>query len=178
MNGNEGAAPTHYRSIDVDGIDVAYRESGPPQAPVVLLLHGFPTSSRMFRNLIPRLSDRYRVIAPDYPGFGHSGVPDRANFAYTFDNLTAVVERLLDRLDVGAFTAYLMDFGGPVGCRLALKYPDRVTGRKAPRNAATRPARTCPSTPFGTSTCMACGTPRSSTPTTGSSTRRSSAGRA
>jgi pimeloyl-ACP methyl ester carboxylesterase len=127
MNGTDGAnRVTRYRSIDVAGIDVAYREAGAAQAPVVLLLHGFPTSSRMFRDLIPRLSDRYRVIAPDYPGFGHSGVPDRANFAYNFDNLTAVVERLLDRLDVGAFTPYLMDFGGPVGCRLALKYPDRV----------------------------------------------------
>jgi pimeloyl-ACP methyl ester carboxylesterase len=118
---------THYRSADINGIDIAYREAGPEDGPVVLLLHGFPTSSRMFRNLIPQLSDRYRVIAPDYPGFGHSGAPDRTKFNYTFDNLADIVDKLLDRLNVGAFTPYVMDFGGPVGYRLALKYPERLS---------------------------------------------------
>jgi pimeloyl-ACP methyl ester carboxylesterase len=122
MNGN-----THYRSAVIDGIDIAYREAGPEDGPVVLLLHGFPTSSRMFRNLMPQLSDRYRVIAPDYPGFGHSGVPDRTKFNYTFDNLADIVDKLLDRLGVGSFTPYVMDFGGPVGFRLALKYPERLS---------------------------------------------------
>src|SRR5258708_870031 len=91
-------AITHYRSVTVDGIDVAYREAGPEGAPVLVLLHGFPTSSRMFRNLIPRLSDAYRVIAPDYPGFGHSAVPERTRFGYTFDHLAEVIDKLLDLL--------------------------------------------------------------------------------
>jgi pimeloyl-ACP methyl ester carboxylesterase len=119
---------THYRTAVVDGIDIAYREAGPKDAPVVLLLHGFPTSSRMFRDLFPQLSDMYRVIAPDYPGFGHSGVPDRENFRYSFDNLAGIVDKLLDQLDVGRFTLYVMDFGGPIGYRLALKYPERLAG--------------------------------------------------
>ena len=104
-----------------------YREAGPKNAPVVLLLHGFPSSSRMFRNLIPLLSDTYRVIAPDYPGFGHSGVPDPASFSYTFDGLADIVDHLLDQLDVDRFTLYMMDFGAPVGFRLALKHPERVS---------------------------------------------------
>jgi pimeloyl-ACP methyl ester carboxylesterase len=118
---------THYRSADIDGIEVAYREAGPSDGRVVLLLHGFPTSSRMFRNLMPYLSDRYRVIAPDYPGFGHSGVPDRARFRYSFDNLADVVDKLLLKLDVGSFTPYMMDFGGPIGYRLCVKYPERLS---------------------------------------------------
>jgi pimeloyl-ACP methyl ester carboxylesterase/uncharacterized protein YciI len=118
---------THYHRAEVDGIDVFYREAGPPDAPVLLLLHGFPTSSRMFRDLIPRLSDAYRVIAPDYPGFGHSGVPDRADFGYTFDHLADVSDKLLGKLQVGQFAIYVMDFGGPVGYRLALRHPARLT---------------------------------------------------
>lgn len=118
---------THYRSTIVDGVEMFYREGGPENAPVVLLLHGFPSSSRMFRNLIPRLSDTYRVIAPDYPGFGHSGVPDRAGFSYTFDGLANIVDQLLDQLDVDRFALYMMDFGAPVGHRLALKHPERVS---------------------------------------------------
>jgi pimeloyl-ACP methyl ester carboxylesterase len=118
--------PTHYRSTTVDGIDLFYREAGPENAPVVLLLHGFPSSSRMFRDLIPRLSDTYRVIAPDYPGFGHSGVPDRASFSYTFDGLANIVDHLLDQLHVDHFIPYMMDFGAPVGFRLALEHPERV----------------------------------------------------
>jgi pimeloyl-ACP methyl ester carboxylesterase len=118
---------THYLSTTVNGVDMFYREAGPVNAPVVLLLHGFPASSRMFRNLIPLLSDTYRVIAPDYPGFGHSGVPDRASFSYTFDGLADIVDQLLDQLGVGRFALYMMDFGAPVGFRLALKHPERVS---------------------------------------------------
>jgi pimeloyl-ACP methyl ester carboxylesterase len=117
---------THYRSAIVDGVDMFYREAGPEDGPVVLLLHGFPASSRMFRDLIPRLSDTYRVIAPDYPAFGQSGVPDRASFSYTFDGLANIVDHLLDQLRVDRFTPYMMDFGAPVGFRLALRHPERV----------------------------------------------------
>lgn len=119
---------THHRTADVDGIGIFYREAGPADAPVVLLLHGFPTSSHMFRNLIPHLADRYRVIAPDYPGYGQSDSPDRGSFAYTFDNIAKLVEGLLQQLGVSKFTMYVMDYGAPVGWRLALADPGRITG--------------------------------------------------
>jgi pimeloyl-ACP methyl ester carboxylesterase len=119
---------THYRTKEIGGIKIFYREAGPEDGPVVLLLHGFPTSSHMFRNLIPALADRYRVIAPDYPGYGQSDMPDRATFAYTFDRFGEVVEGLLDQLGVTSFAMYVMDYGAPVGWRLALKHPERVTG--------------------------------------------------
>ena len=121
-------AETRYRTIDVGGLEIFYREAGPAAAPVVLLLHGFPTSSRMFRNLIPMLADKYRVIAPDYPAFGHSAVPSRSDFHYTHARLSEVVEALIEKLGVTRFAMYVMDFGGPIGYRLMLKYPDRVTG--------------------------------------------------
>lgn len=108
-------------------VDVFYREAGPVSAPVVLLLHGFPTSSRMFCELIPRLSDTYHVIAPDYPAFGHSAVPDRAEFGYTFDHVADVIDGLLAQLGVGKFTPYVMDFGAPVGYRLALRHPGQLS---------------------------------------------------
>lgn len=117
----------HFRHAIADGVDVAYREAGPPDAPVLLLLHGFPSSSRMFRKLIPLLSDAYHVVGPDYPAFGHSGVPDRAGFAYTFDHLAELIDGLLDQLRVREFAIYVMDFGGPVGFRLALWHPERLT---------------------------------------------------
>jgi pimeloyl-ACP methyl ester carboxylesterase len=122
----DGVGPTRFRTINVDGLDIFYREAGRPGAPVLLLLHGFPTSSRMFRNLIPMLADRYHVIAPDYPGFGHSSTPSRATFTYTHANLSTVMEALLDKLGVKSFAMYVMDFGGPIGYRLLLKSPDRV----------------------------------------------------
>jgi pimeloyl-ACP methyl ester carboxylesterase len=123
------AAPvTHYRTTKVDGVNIFYRESGPAKAPVVLLLHGFPTSSHMFRNLIPALADRYHVIAPDYPGYGQSDTPDRAKFGYTFDRFGELVDGLLDQLGVKRYAMYVMDYGAPVGWRLALKHPERVTG--------------------------------------------------
>src|SRR5580704_15065033 len=124
----EALAETRYRTIDVGGLAIFYREAGPTGAPVVLLLHGFPTSSRMFRNLIPMLADKYRVIAPDYPAFGHSAVPSRSDFNYTHAHLSEVVEALIEKLGVTRFAMYVMDFGGPIGYRLMLKYPDRVTG--------------------------------------------------
>jgi pimeloyl-ACP methyl ester carboxylesterase len=124
-----GSVPvTHHRGAEVEGVNIFYREAGPAEAPVLLLLHGFPTSSHMFRNLIPALADRYRVIAPDYPGYGQSDMPDRASFAYTFDRIAGLVDGLLDRLGVTRYAMYVMDYGAPVGWRLALKHPERISG--------------------------------------------------
>jgi pimeloyl-ACP methyl ester carboxylesterase len=117
----------HYLTSKVDGVDVFYREAGPPNAPVVLLLHGFPTSSHMFRNLIPALAGRYRVIAPDYPGFGESAAPDHSKFAYTFAHYAEIVDGLMGQLGASKYAMYVMDYGAPVGYRLALRHPDRVT---------------------------------------------------
>jgi len=116
-----------YRTASIDGVEVFYREAGPADAPVVLLLHGFPTSSHMFRNLIPLLADRYRVIAPDYPGFGQSDAPDPADFAYTFGHYADIVDTLMEQLGAGRYAMYVMDYGAPVGYRLALKHPERVS---------------------------------------------------
>jgi len=109
-------------------VNIFYRETGPSDAPVVLLLHGFPTSSHMYRNLIPALADLYHVIAPDYPGYGQSDMPDRSKFSYTFDRFAELVDGLLDQLKVTRYAMYVMDYGAPVGWRLALKHPERVTG--------------------------------------------------
>ena len=119
---------THYRTAKVDGVDIFYREAGPKDAPVVLLLHGFPTSSHMFRNLIPLLADRYHVIAPDYPGFGESAAPDHRSFAYTFAHFTDLIDGLLTQKGIERYAMYVMDYGAPVGYRLALKRPERVSG--------------------------------------------------
>jgi len=118
---------THHRWVESSGRRVFYREAGDPDAPVLLLLHGAPASSFMFRGLVPLLADRYRVIAPDYIGFGLSDAPDVTEFEYTFDHLTDVLEQLLDRLGVGDFAMYVQDYGAPVGWRLFLRRPDRVT---------------------------------------------------
>ena len=118
---------TAHRTVKVRHLDIFYREAGPKDAPAVLLLHGFPTSSRMFRNLIPVLADRYHVVAPDYPGFGHSSMPRRDQFAYTFDNLAAVVEEFITKLGLSKYALYVQDYGAPVGYRLASRHPDRVT---------------------------------------------------
>ncbi|MBY5712989.1 alpha/beta fold hydrolase [Rhizobium leguminosarum] len=117
-----------YRSTKIDGVDMFYREAGPAEGPVVLLLHGFPTSSHMFRNLIPLLADRYHVIAPDYPGFGQSDAPDHTKFAYTFGHYADMVDTLMTQLGAKRYAMYLMDYGAPVGYRLALKHPERVSG--------------------------------------------------
>jgi pimeloyl-ACP methyl ester carboxylesterase len=116
----------HYRTVDVDGIEVFYREAGNPAAPTILLLHGFPTSSHMFRDLIPLLADRYHLIAPDYPGFGYSARPPVSEFRYTFDHLAEAMESLVDALGLKRYALYMQDFGGPVGLRLATRRPERV----------------------------------------------------
>jgi pimeloyl-ACP methyl ester carboxylesterase len=116
----------HHRSATVDGQRLFYREAGPRDAPAIVLLHGFPTSSFMFRNLMPRLADRYRVIAPDYLGFGYSDAPSVAEFDYTFDALTALVEGLLDHLGLRGYAIYVQDYGAPIGWRLALRRPPAI----------------------------------------------------
>ena len=118
----------HYRTKKVEGVDIFYREAGPADGPVVLLLHGFPTSSHMFRNLIPLLADRYRVIAPDYPGFGQSASPDRSQFKYSFARYADLIGGLTEQLGAKRYAMYVMDYGAPVGYRMAIKHPDRVTG--------------------------------------------------
>ena len=117
---------TKYRTIEIDGLDIFYREAGSPDAPVILLLHGFPTSSHMFRNLIPALSGKYHLIAPDYPGFGNSSMPSLDSFDYTFDRLAEVMEKFIQALGLKQYSIYLMDYGAPVGFRLAVAHPERV----------------------------------------------------
>jgi pimeloyl-ACP methyl ester carboxylesterase len=116
-----------HRTVKVDGLDIFYREAGPKDAPTILLLHGFPTSSHMFRNLIPALGDRYHVVAPDYPGFGNSSAPAVDRFEYTFDNLAKVIDTFTERVGLTRYALYVQDYGAPVGYRLAVKHPDRVT---------------------------------------------------
>lgn len=122
------ALPTvRHRTVEIDGVSIFYRETGPADAPVLLLLHGFPTSSHMYRDLMLRLGGDYRVIAPDYPGFGHSEAPDRAGFDYTFDRYAALMAGLTDALGLDRYALYVMDYGAPVGFRLATARPDRVS---------------------------------------------------
>ncbi len=116
----------YYKTVEIDGLDIAYREAGHDDAPNVLLLHGFPTSSHMFRNLIPALADRYHVVAPDYPGYGNSSMPRVDEFEYTFDRLANVVDSFTEKLGLESYSVYLMDYGAPVGFRLAAKHPERV----------------------------------------------------
>ena len=118
---------TRHRTVEIDGVDMFYREAGGAGAPAVVLLHGFPTSSHMFRNLIPALADRYRVIAPDYPGFGLSAMPGRDEFTYSFARYAELVDGLLERLGATSYALYVMDYGAPVGFRLALRHPTRVS---------------------------------------------------
>ena len=117
----------HYAAQTVGDARVFYRDAGPRDAPVVLLLHGFPTAGHMFRDLIPRLADRYRVIAPDLPGFGHTRAPARAVVPYSFDRLAEVIEGFVDALGLTRYALYLFDYGAPTGLRLAMRHPDRVT---------------------------------------------------
>lgn len=118
---------TTHKTVKVGGLDIFYREAGPADAPVLLLLHGFPTSSQMFRNLIPALADSYRVIAPDFPGYGHSAMPSRDEFAYTFDNLANVIDEFTEKVGLTKYALYVQDYGAPVGYRLASRHPERVT---------------------------------------------------
>ncbi len=115
-----------HRTVKIDGLDIFYREAGPKDAPTILLLHGFPTSSHMFRNLIPALADKYHVVAPDYPGYGNSSAPSVEEFDYTFDNLAKVVEKFTEKVGLKKYSIYLMDYGAPVGFRLAARHPERV----------------------------------------------------
>ncbi|OJJ11696.1 hydrolase [Alphaproteobacteria bacterium AO1-B] len=129
-NASEHASPfeTKFGYETIDGLRIAYREAGDPANPTVLLLHGFPTSSHMFRNLIPDLAADYHVIAPDFQGFGASDMPSAENYDYTFDNLAGTVEDLLERKNIESYALYLMDYGAPVGYRLFAKAPDKITG--------------------------------------------------
>ena len=117
---------TLHRTVSVDGLDVFYREAGDPANPTLLLLHGLPTSSRMFRNLIPALADRFHLIAPDYPGFGHSSFPAPDAFEYSFAKLTEVVEGFIEALGLERFSLYVQDYGAPIGLRIASRRPERV----------------------------------------------------
>jgi pimeloyl-ACP methyl ester carboxylesterase len=116
----------HYKTARIGDLDIFYREAGREGAPVLLLLHGFPTSSNMYRNLIPRLATSFHVIAPDYPGYGQSSMPPRDKFTYSFEKLTDIVDALLQRLKIDKFSLYVMDYGAPVGYRLALRRPEQV----------------------------------------------------
>ena len=117
---------TIHKEVAIEGVNVFYREAGPRNAPAIVLLHGFPSSSHMFRDLIPDLSDRFHLIAPDYPGFGHSDCPDAHEFAYTFDHLSQIVEEFLETLGVTRFSLYMQDYGGPVGLRIASRHPEWI----------------------------------------------------
>ncbi len=118
--------PTVYRTIQVDGLSIFYRDAGPKYAPTLLLLHGLPSSSRMFEPLLARLSDRYHLVAPDYPGFGHSDWPDTTKFSYTFDHIAQVMNKFTEALGLSRYTLYMQDYGGPVGFRMVLAHPERV----------------------------------------------------
>ncbi len=120
-------ATIHYRKRRVGDVDVLYREAGPSDAPVVLLLHGFPTASHMFRDPIPLLTDRYRLIAPDLPGFGQTKAPPRGTFDYTFDRLADVIEGFTGALSLDRYALYIFDYGAPVGLRLGMRHPERVS---------------------------------------------------
>ncbi|CAM3551399.1 alpha/beta fold hydrolase [Flavobacterium chungbukense] len=120
--------PDHYNKIKINGLNIFYREAGAKDAPTVLLLHGYPTSSHMFRNLIPILSKKYHVIAPDLPGFGFSDAPDHLKFEYTFDNLANTMQGFIDKLGLKRFAVYVFDYGAPTGYRLALANPEKITG--------------------------------------------------
>jgi pimeloyl-ACP methyl ester carboxylesterase len=115
-----------FRTIQIDGLSIFYREAGPKNAATLLLLHGLPSSSRMFEPLFTRLSDRYHLIAPDYPGFGHSDWPDPKKFAYTFDNFAGIMNHFTEALKILRYTLYMQDYGGPVGFRMTLAHPERV----------------------------------------------------
>ena len=122
----EQSNSVHYKTVTIDGLDIFYREAGNPKHPTILLLHGFPTSSHMFRDLIPALSDRFHLVAPDYPGFGYSSMPKVDEFDYSFDNITKVVEKFIDTVGLDNYSLYLMDYGAPIGFRIATKHPERV----------------------------------------------------
>src|SRR4029453_4050175 len=120
------AHPTFYRMLQMDGLPIFYREAGPKDAPTILLLHGLPSSSRMFEPLLTRLAGQLHMVAPDYPGFGHSDAPTSKEFSYTFDSIAKVVAHFSEALNLTKYTLYMQDYGGPVGFRMTLAPPDRV----------------------------------------------------
>ncbi len=132
----EANHPTLHKTVEVDGLAIFYREAGPMDAPVILLLHGFPTSSHMFRNLIPQLSDRFHVVAPDYPGFENSSMPTVGEFQYTFENLAIFIEKFTNKVGLNSYSLYMMDYGAPVGFRLAVHHPERVEALIIPKGNA------------------------------------------
>src|SRR5476651_88341 len=119
-------AHVFYRTVKVDGLSIFYREAGPKDAPAILLLHGLPSSSRMYEPLLSRLADRFHLIAPDYPGFGHSDWPDPRQFAYTFDRCAEIMSHFTEAVGLHRYTLYMQDYGGPVGFRMALSHPERI----------------------------------------------------
>lgn len=126
MTSASTSATLTYRTVEIDGVRIFYREAGPRDAPTILLLHGFPSSSRMYDTLMPLLADRYHLIAPDYPGFGHSDAPSPDAFGYTFDHLAEVIERFVETLGLDCYVLLQQDYGGPIGMRLAVRHPERV----------------------------------------------------
>ncbi len=128
MNSNPAVArppiKVSYRTVEIDDLDIFFREAGPPDAPVLLLLHGFPTSSHMFRNLIPALADEFHLVAPDYPGFGNSSMPTVEQFEYTFDHLADVIDKFTEKVGLKKYSLYVQDYGAPVGYRLSVKHAE------------------------------------------------------
>ena len=121
-----GTPPVLHRTVEIDGLSIFYREAGPAEAPTLLLLHGFPTSSHMFRDLIPALADQFHVVAPDYPGYGNSAMPAVDKFEYTFDRLSRIIDKFTVKLGLDRFSIYLMDYGAPIGFRIAAAHPERI----------------------------------------------------
>ncbi len=122
----ERPGAVRYKTVTIDGLDIFYREAGDQKNPTILLLHGFPTSSHMFRDLIPELADEFHLVAPDYPGYGFSSMPKVDEFEYSFDNMAKLVDKFIDDLGLGRYSIYLMDYGAPIGFRVAARRPDRV----------------------------------------------------
>lgn len=123
---NQNKYSTKYRTVKIDDLDIFYREAGPTNAPTILLLHGFPTSSHMFRNLIQRLSDRFHLIAPDYPGYGNSSMPSIDEFEYTFENVANIIDRFVETIGLENYSLYMMDYGAPIGFRLFSMHPEKI----------------------------------------------------